>query len=228
MNSRAVGRDRTRRVRGKSRLREAFEETLSENLTQVLEGRGQSPKIITEYNRAVQDINRDVALINRRSREETSDLEKDETKTETDKAKLRQTVKNEEDAINRRLNLVDAQTQSESRRVHLLAQRGGRIITQNATLPAHEQRGTEVIQTEVETGTRRLLELQEQKAELEGRKHKLNQELTQELNRKEEQLVTIKERKRRLTMEKEQQLANKETERARIAEDTKQHLQETR
>jgi len=59
MSSRAVGRDRTRRVRGKSRIREALEETLSENVAQALEGNREAEHILVGHRREMDRLNRE-------------------------------------------------------------------------------------------------------------------------------------------------------------------------
>ena len=70
-----VGRDRTRR-RGKSRLRIALEEQAGAMLEDAFKGQGEAEKVLIGHKRRIEDIDSDVAKLDRDAARERADLAK--------------------------------------------------------------------------------------------------------------------------------------------------------
>jgi len=180
MSQRAVGRDRTRRARlvhgdkerarteqetanfmremekidylHKPRTKGRMRETFEETLTGSLFHALEGNK---QAEKILVGHKREVDRLDREATRETSD-------------------------IDRQLKLIDSQIESETRRINLLARRGGIIIAKDATRSPNARQGTEVIETEVETANRRLRELQNEKITLQGRKLRIEQDTARE------------------------------------------------
>ena len=100
MSVRSIGRDRTRRSRGgKSRLRQAFEETLMENLSSALEGKPEAERILIGHKREMERLDRESAR-------ETADINRDLAATEELLRSENQTL----DLLNKRKKRMEEST----------------------------------------------------------------------------------------------------------------------
>lgn len=159
--SQHVGRNRVHE-RKPSRLKQAFEETITDELNRALEGNREADAIRISHKRSLDRI--------------TADDEK-----------LQRVAKREQDDVNRQIRAIDDQIGSEERRIHILAERGGGIIAKDATRPLHERQGTEVIEGEVESAKGRIMGLKERKVSLSQQDIRTREDLSKALteNRKQ-------------------------------------------
>jgi len=81
--SRAVGHDRTRRPRGHSRILEAYGDVLSSGLSSAFEGNREKERISIGHKRRVEEIDSDVAKLDRNAVRERNDIARGIENTES-------------------------------------------------------------------------------------------------------------------------------------------------
>lgn len=213
-----VGRDRTRRPRSRSRIRQAVEEEGMSILAGAFKDDRQAQVVLREHSRHIKDIDAnigevderimrvrrepDLQSVNAKSRDIDSEVAQIGNRRGQEEAEIKARATQKESRLNTQLDLIRRALSSEKTQLTLQQDRKGRIEKQT---PQGRQPATEVVQEQIEHTSTRILDLEQQLVQKEQERDDISTDTVRqmaELDSKTADALTRKQEEKRLLAER--------------------------